>query len=462
MMIDQPVLRLYNTLTRQKQTFTPIDRQNVRLYVCGPTVYDYAHIGNARPIIVFDMLFRMLRYMYGEHHVTYARNITDVDDKINAKAAEEGVSIDVVTDRTTVQFHSDIAALGVLSPTIEPRATDHIADMRSMIDNLIARGFAYVADNHVLFDTTAMRDYGALSQRPLDEMIAGARVEIASYKRNPTDFVLWKPSSSGTPAWASPGGVEIPGRPGWHIECSAMAAKHLGETFDIHGGGIDLVFPHHENEVAQSRCVHGTDIMANIWLHNGFVQVEGQKMSKSLGNFITIYDLLETPAFGGRAWSGYVLRLAMLMTHYREPIDWTVRRLEEAEAKLKRWKRALTSTDARSEPVQLEPLYEALSDDLATPKAIQVLDNMARSNDKAASLAAGLCFLGFDLATFGEVDLETHTYIEELIAERGQALSDKNWVKADQIRAKLLEEGIQLQDFRDPETGARNTKWECL
>ena len=289
-------LTLYNTLTRRKEPFQPIDAKNVRMYVCGPTVYDFAHIGNARPVIVFDVLFRLLRHIYGAEHVTYARNITDVEDKINARAAEEGVSIGELTERTTRQFHADIAALGVLEPTVEPRATDHIAEMKVLIDALVANGHAYVAEEHVLFNVPSMPDYGRLSNRSLEEMEAGARVEVAPYKRDAMDFVLWKPSKAGEPSWPSPAGIATPGRPGWHIECSAMAEKHLGQVFDIHGGGIDLVFPHHENEIAQSRCAHGTPVMANVWMHNGFLQVEGEKMSKSLGNFVTINEALNCAA----------------------------------------------------------------------------------------------------------------------------------------------------------------------
>src|SRR5215207_4139068 len=336
--ISMAMLRLYNTLTRTKETFAPIDPANVRMYACGPTVYDYAHIGNVRPVIVFDLLFRLLRHLYGPDHVTYVRNVTDVDDKINARAAERGVPIREVTEGTARQFHEDIAALGVLPPTVEPRATEHIDEMRALIERLVATGHAYVAEGHVLFDVPAMPDYGALSKRPLDEMEAGARVEVAPYKRSPLDFVLWKPSKPGEPSWPSPAGIAAPGRPGWHIECSAMSWKHLGETFDIHAGGIDLIFPHHENEVAQSRCCFGTPVMANVWLHNGFLQVEGEKMSKSAGNFVTIHELLATDKFGGRSWPGEVLRLAMLRTHYRQPIDWTVRALEEADNRIRRWR----------------------------------------------------------------------------------------------------------------------------
>src|SRR5688572_7804874 len=330
-------LRLYNTLRGEKEDFVPFDPADVRMYVCGPTVYDYAHIGNARPVIVFDVLYRLLRHLYGAEHVTYVRNITDVDDKINARAAEEKISIRELTERTARQFHQDMEALGALRPTVEPRATEHIRQMKAMIERLVERGNAYVAEDHALFHVPSMPDYGILSGRSLDEMQAGARVEVAPYKRSPLDFVLWKPSKAGEPAWPSPAGIARPGRPGWHIECSAMSWKHLGEIFDIHAGGIDLVFPHHENEEAQSRCCFGTDVMARTWLHNGFLQVEGEKMAKSAGNFVTIRELLETEKFGGRKWPGEVLRLAMLRTNYRHPIDWTARALQDEESRLAKW-----------------------------------------------------------------------------------------------------------------------------
>ena len=358
-------LRLYNTLTRTKEDFAPIDPTNVRMYVCGPTVYDFAHIGNARPVIVFDVLFRLLRHLYGEDHVTYVRNITDVDDKINARAARDHAGLPLneairkVTEETNAQYQRDVKALGCLEPTFQPRATEYIDEMRAMIERLVAVGVAYVAEDHVLFSPSEMNKrkgprYGALARRSLDEMLAGARVDVASYKRDEMDFVLWKPSKPGEPGWPSPAGIAGLGRPGWHIECSAMSMAKLLEpfggglkcddpdknVFDIHGGGIDLVFPHHENEIAQSCCAFGSQRMANIWMHNGFLQVEGRKMSKSEGNFVTIDELLNTEKFGGRKWPGEVLRLAMLMTNYREPIDFSVRKLEEAEnilSSLQRW-----------------------------------------------------------------------------------------------------------------------------
>lgn len=382
-------LRLYDTLTREKRAFTPIDRNNVRMYVCGPTVYDFAHIGNARPVIVFDVLFRLLRHLYGENHVTYVRNITDVDDKINDRAARDfpglrlNEAIRKVTEQTERQFHDDVDALGCLRPTVEPRATEHIAEMRSIIDLLVQGGFAYVAEDHVLFSPQAMNAansmlprYGALANRSLDEMIAGARVDVAPYKRDATDFVLWKPSKPGEPSWPSPSGIKAEGRPGWHIECSAMAWKHLGEQFDIHGGGIDLVFPHHENELAQSCCAFHANRMANVWMHNGFLQVEGEKMSKSLGNFVTIRELLAD-------WPGEVLRFQMLMTNYRQPIDWTAAKSREIEDELAAWAAVLVGTDAeqdgysrfarKEQPQPSRALVEALSDDLNTSAAIAVL-----------------------------------------------------------------------------------------
>jgi cysteinyl-tRNA synthetase len=376
-------LKLYDTLTREKRPFKPLDPSNVRIYVCGPTVYDFAHIGNARPVIVFDVLFRLLRHLYGADHVTYVRNITDVDDKINARAAEEypalplNEAIRKVTEKTDKQFHDDVAALGCLPPTVEPRATEHIGEMRTLIERLVASGNAYVAEDNVLFSVRSMPDYGKLSKRSLDEMVAGARVEVAPYKRDPMDFVLWKPSKPGEPAWPSPAGIAAPGRPGWHIECSAMSWKYLGETFDIHGGGIDLVFPHHEDEIAQSRCVFHTPVMANYWMHNGFLQVEGAKMSKSEGNFITIHDLLHTKRFGGRSWSGETIRFAMLQTPYRDPLDWTVRILEQANSRLKGWKDfAADRTRSRISRNFFDDVIGLLFEDINTPAALNLVDRV--------------------------------------------------------------------------------------
>jgi cysteinyl-tRNA synthetase len=392
-------LKLYDTLTREKRVFKPLDPANVRMYVCGPTVYDFAHIGNARPVIVFDVLFRLLRHLYGADHVTYVRNITDVDDKINARAAEEypalplNAAIRQVTEQTDKQFHDDVAALGCLPPTIEPRATEHIAEMRTLIERLVASGNAYVAEDNVLFSVPSMKDYGKLSKRPLDEMIAGARVDVAPYKRDPMDFILWKPSKPGEPAWPSPCGIAAPGRPGWHIECSAMSWKHLGETFDIHGGGIDLVFPHHENEIAQSRCAFHTPLMANYWMHNGFLQVEGEKMSKSLGNFLTIRELLQK-------WPGDVLRLQMLMTHYRQPIDWTDDRADAARNELEEWGAVLQNRYHLPNDKKSNAILEALSDDLNTPNALSALRDLfsrakKRGLNEELEFASACKFLGF-------------------------------------------------------------------
>jgi cysteinyl-tRNA synthetase len=391
-------LRLYDTLTKEKRPFTPLDPENVRMYVCGPTVYDFAHIGNARPVIVFDVLFRLLRHVYGAGHVTYVRNITDVDDKINVRAARDfpglplNEAIRKVTELTEKQFHDDVDAIGSLRPTVEPRATEHIAEMRAIIEKLVAGGFAYVAEDHVLFSPQAMNAankvlprYGALGNRSLDEMIAGARVDVAPYKRDGTDFVLWKPAKPGEPSWPSPSGIATPGRPGWHIECSAMAWKHLGEQFDIHGGGIDLVFPHHENELAQTCCAFHADRMANVWMHNGFLQVESEKMSKSTGNFITIRELLATEKFGGRKWAGEVLRFAMLQTSYQEPLDWTVRSLEQAASRLKGWKDfAADRTQSQLSMPVFNEVMGLLLDNLDTPAALNLIDRVTK-NERASN-----------------------------------------------------------------------------
>ena len=462
-------LTLYNTLTRTKEAFAPIDANNVRMYVCGPTVYDFAHIGNARPVIVFDLLFRLLRHVYGAEHVTYVRNITDVDDKINARALRDfpdlplNEAIRRVTEKTEKQFLSDATALGSLEPTIQPRATDNIEQMQVLIRDLIANNHAYNAAGEVLFDVKSMPDYGQLSGRNLEDNLAGARIAVEAHKKNPADFVLWKQSSDSEPGWDSPWGR---GRPGWHIECSAMSERYLGQTFDIHGGGLDLIFPHHENEIAQSRCAHGTHAMANVWMHNGFLQVEGQKMSKSLGNFVTINELLETGAMGGRAWIGDVLRLAMLMTHYREPIDFSVKRLEEAEAKLRDWQRAARGAELAEGDKPDDSVVKELTDDLNFHRASVALDFIAKKANREEGnakhcLAATLRFLGFSLDSLLTSDdgWEAPPHIAKAIADRLEALNTRDFAKADQIRNELSEQGIALMDYKD-EAGARATKWE--
>ena len=464
------MLSLYNTVTRRKEPFAPIDPARVRMYVCGPTVWDYAHIGNARPIIVFDVLFRLLRHMYGADHVIYARNITDVDDKINAKATAEGLSIREVTERTTKQFHADIAALGVLPPSVEPRATEHISEMREIIEQLVAKGHAYVGADHVLFDVSSMAGYGQFANRSLEEMEAGARVDVAPYKKGPMDFVLWKPSKANEPSWPSPAGITTAGRPGWHIECSAMAAKHLGDVFDIHGGGIDLVFPHHQNEIAQSTCAHGTAVMANVWMHNGFLQVEGEKMSKSLGNFVTINELLTTRVFGDQPWHGKVLKLAMLGTNYRQPIDWTVSRLVQARATLMEFAALMHNVTAADKPHA--EILSALADDLNTPSAMSIIHGIAKSAHRnpgaAAKLKTSLQFLGVydneapeDFAV-GRVTVDIDTgKVEALVAARSAARKAKDFKEGDRIRDELAAMGVTLKDVRDPYTGAVTTSWEA-
>ncbi len=519
-------LKLYNTLTRAKEAFRPLDwrpesrvpagERKVRIYVCGPTVYDLAHIGNARPVIVFDVLFRLLRHLYGPEHVKYVRNITDVDDKINARAAERGIAIRDLTEETYRDFREDVAALGCLPPTIEPRATEHIAEMKTLTERLVASGHAYVADEHVLFHVPSMPDYGALSKRPLDEMIAGARVEVAPYKRDPQDFVLWKPSKGNEPAWPSPCGIKTPGRPGWHLECSAMSWKHLGETFDIHGGGIDLVFPHHENEIAQSRCAFHTPFMAQVWMHNGFLQVEGEKMAKSLENFFTIRELLEK-------WPGDVLRLQMLMTHYRQPMDWTENGAHLARSELEDWAHLLHHYYFFKNENKPDEMVEALSDDLNTPNALMALRDLYSKAKKGAMgeilyFAAACKFLGFrelgrpglfqfgvsglnvgqhnlfeysdaverlraaiansapdtvtsqlissirrngldvEIAKDGSVTLVQgdraifETEVERLIADRAEARARKDWKEADRIRDELAKMGVELEDHKDKPT----------
>jgi cysteinyl-tRNA synthetase len=458
-------IRLYNTLTRSKDEFRPIDPKNVRMYVCGPTVYDDAHIGNARPVIVFDLLFRLLRHVYGEAHVTYARNITDLDDKINKRAFERGVTIRELTEGTAARFHAAVDALGCLRPTVEPRATEHIAEMKALCEKLMAAGHAYVAEDHVLFSVPSMPSYGGLSKRPLDDMIAGARVDVAPYKRSEMDFVLWKPSREAhEPGWPSPCGIAQTGRPGWHIECSAMSWRHLGETFDIHGGGIDLVFPHHENEVAQTTCAFGHSVMANVWMHNGFLQVEGEKMSKSLGNFVTIQELLD--GWQGKAWPGEVLRLTMLKTHYRQPIDWTVRAMEESWKTLEGWYRVTAGVDAGAVP---EAVLDGLGDDLNTAKAMAELHGLDKRGDHAG-LKAALALMGFDESRAGELsadvdadaDMKDTARIDDLLSARLAARKARNFAESDRIRDELAAMGIQLKDGKDPATGEPVTTWEVM
>ena len=439
-------LRLHNTLSRTKEDFVPLDPANVRMYVCGPTVYDYAHIGNARPAIVFDVLFRLLRHIYGPEHVTYVRNITDIDDKINARALELQASrnlpiLDVVrelTVETAKIYEDDMAALGNLPPTHSPRATRHIPQMIAMIATLIEAGHAYAADGHVLFDVSSKPDYGKLAKRSVDDMIAGARVDPAPYKKSPMDFVLWKPSDETTPGWDSPWGF---GRPGWHLECSAMSAEYLGETFDIHGGGIDLVFPHHENEVAQSEGAHHDHPFARYWLHNGHLQVEGAKMSKSLGNFVTVHDLLKD-------WDGEVLRFNMLRTHYRQPMDWTLAGLKESETILNRW----AKNSEGAEPTLHDEFLDALCDDLNTPMAMSWLHKAP-----AATLAGGMRILGFsgrrpkDKAVRADIEA---AWVQTQIETRNAARKAKNFAESDRIRDELLAKGIVLKD------GPQGTTWE--
>jgi cysteinyl-tRNA synthetase len=487
-------LKLYNTLTRDKVDFEPIDPDNVRLYVCGPTVYDFAHIGNARPVIVFDVLYRLLRHTYGADKVTYVRNITDVDDKINARALRDfggqiadgsmslNEAIRAVTGKTESQFHEDVASLGCLKPTVEPRATDNIPQMIVIIQRLLDMGHAYVAEgsegHEVLFSTASMADYGMLSKRKLEEQQAGARVAVESHKMNPADFVLWKQSADTEPGWPASFTFEktttpIYGRPGWHIECSAMADRYLWEEikdslaprgktrphqFDIHGGGLDLIFPHHENEIAQSCCANGTDVMANVWMHNGFVQVEGRKMSKSDGNFVTINELLDTDKFGGRPWPGEVLRLAMLMTHYREPIDFSVKRLEEAERLLAKWPAADVGDASPCETV-----LDALGDDLNTVAAVQAIHALAQEANADPALlplfAASASLLGV-LPKKTEVSDDLSAAVQALVDMRLEMLKAKNFAEADKIRDDLAAKGIQLKDGKDKETGERVTTWE--
>jgi cysteinyl-tRNA synthetase len=452
-------LTLYNTLTRTKERFQPIDPKNVRMYVCGPTVYDFAHIGNARPVIVFDVLFRLLRHLYGADHVTYVRNITDVDDKINARALRDHPDLPLndairkVTETTANQFFADAKALGCLEPTVQPRATENIDQMITLIQRLIDKGHAYEAGGEVLFSVPSMPDYGQLSQRKLEDQQAGARVAVDAHKEHPADFVLWKQSAKNEPGWHSPWGR---GRPGWHIECSAMAHRYLGEVFDIHGGGLDLIFPHHENEIAQTRCSFDTGVMANVWMHNGFLQVEGQKMSKSLGNFTTIADVLKD-------WPGEVARFNMLKTHYREPIDWTRSSLEESKTILANFYADVDAVEAGKVP---QGLLSGFCDDLNFSSVLAELHVIRRKKD-FSSLKASLELLGFSgkAASINLVYGTLHGVINvvggeegkinNLITARLEARRNKNWAESDRIRDELESMDIAIKDNKDG-----TTSWE--
>jgi len=456
-------LRIHDTLSRGKVDFEPIDPDHVRLYVCGPTVYDFAHIGNARPVVVFDVLARLLRHLYPK--VTYARNITDIDDKINNRSLETGRSIADITAETTAAFHSDMAALGAADPDEEPRATGHIPEMIQMIETLIENGHAYEAEGHVLFDVPSMATYGTLSKLDKREIVAGARVDVAPYKRDPQDFVLWKPSEPDLPGWDSPWGR---GRPGWHIECSAMSGKLLGRQFDIHGGGQDLIFPHHENEIAQSKCSLGDDAFAKYWMHNGYLMSEGEKMSKSLGNFYTVHELLEE-------YPGEAIRLLLLKTHYRQPLDFTRDGLGEAKAELDRFYHALRQVEnVEAFGIgEYGPVEEALKDDLNTPQALAMLHEALSALNKAdgdtaarkGELLAGAQYLGLlyqdpedwfkwqppkSAKTSGGLD---EAAIEALIEERVKARKSKDFATSDRIRDELAAQGILLED------GPEGTIW---
>jgi cysteinyl-tRNA synthetase len=439
-------LVIYNTLSREKEPFAPLDERHVRMYVCGPTVYDYVHIGNARPVVAFDVLYRLLKRRYPR--VTYVRNITDIDDRIMVRAADNGESIDALTTRTADAYQSDMRRLGALPPDVEPRATQYVVEMIGMIERLIEKGHAYAAQGHVLFGVPSMSDYGRLSRRSRDELVAGARVEVAPYKKDPADFVLWKPSTDDQPGWPSPWGR---GRPGWHIECSAMSAKHLGETFDIHAGGLDLIFPHHENEIAQSRSTFGHAIMAKYWMHNGFLNISGEKMSKSLGNFFTVHELLDQ-------YPGEVIRLLLLSAHYRQPLDFTHDGLVQAKATLDRWYGMLRVADAPAADIVPQSVEEALLDDLNTPLAISAIHQL----DDPAAVRAGGQALGllqqdaeawFRWAPVGASG-PTDTEIEAAIAARQAARKAKDFKESDRIRDELKAKGVLLED------GPKGTTWK--
>ena len=438
-------LIVYNTLSREKEPFVPLDPGHVRLYVCGPTVYDYVHIGNARPVVAFDVLYRLLKRRYPR--VTYVRNITDIDDRIISRAADNKESIAALTGRTGGAYQSDMKRLGALSPDAEPRATEYVSQMIAMIERLIANGHAYAAEGHALFSVPSMADYGRLSRKPRDELIAGARVEVAPYKKDPADFVLWKPSTDAQPGWDSPWGR---GRPGWHIECSAMSGALLGETFDIHAGGLDLIFPHHENEIAQSRSAFGHAMMAKYWMHNGFLNISGEKMSKSLGNFFTVHELLDQ-------FPGEAIRLLLLSAHYRQPLDFTHDGLQSAKATLDRWYGALRGKTLSDAPVP-DTVEDALSDDINTPLAISALHQLT----DPSQLCAGANALGFlqedpeawfrwtPAGTSGPTEAE----IEAAIAARQAARKAKDFKESDRIRDDLKAKGVILED------GPKGTSWK--
>src|SRR5262245_18256311 len=439
-------LVIYNTLSREKEPFIPLDQRHVRMYVCGPTVYDYVHIGNARPVVAFDVLYRLLKRRYPR--VTYVRNITDIDDRIMVRAAENGESIEALTTRTADAYQNDMKRLGALSPDVEPRATQYVAEMIGMIRRLVDEGHAYAAESHVLFSVPSMADYGRLSRRTRDELVAGARVEVAPYKKDPADFVLWKPSTDAQPGWPSPWGR---GRPGWHIECSAMSARHLGETFDIHAGGIDLIFPHHENEIAQTRSAFGHAIMAKYWMHNGFLNISGEKMSKSLGNFFTVHELLDQ-------YPGETIRLLLLSAHYRQPLDFTHDGLVQAKRRLDRWYGALRGRDAAPANAVPQSVEDALSDDLNTPLAISAIHQL----DNPTALRAGAGALGllqqdadawFRWTPAGSTG-PTDTEIEAAIAARQAARKAKDFKESDRIRDELKAKGVILED------GPKGTTWK--
>jgi cysteinyl-tRNA synthetase len=450
-------LVLHDTMSGEKRPFSPADPKRVTMYVCGITAYNYAHIGNARPAVVFDMLFRLLRQIYGERAVVYARNVTDIDDRINQLAIEQGVPIKAITDKFTGIYHQDVAALGALPPTREPRATDHVEAMLDMIGRLVRSNAAYAAEGHVLFNTGAFSDYGQLSGRTLEDMIAGARVEVAPYKQNPADFVLWKPSKPGEPEWPSPWG---PGRPGWHIECSAMIEQALGQPIDIHGGGHDLIFPHHENEIAQSRCAnHGTPL-ANFWMHNGFLTIEAEKMSKSIGNVLLVHDLLEQVP-------GEAIRWALLTAHYRAPLDWNGDLLVQARRSLDTMYGALRrARDVEAPAVPPPPAFmDALADDLNTPRAFAEMFALAsrletaadedRAEAKSELLAAGrlLGFLqGDPEAWFTGADVGFKARVEALLQTRLEARQAKDWATADRIREELEGLNVVVMDGPDGAT----------